>query len=170
MAVLSRRLVDIGIEGAGVLEGSEYQGVLREQLADELKDSRQCRLKVFDQMFARVFGATPRSVLEDKTDDVLSGSRLPHTIEIVQPGQLFVMKTNESVALGSLSKLFTVNAIVQHNNVGPLVYFNWVDTISGKSARNRNSQAAQPIVIGECNVVPYTIDVSGDAVSFLSNC
>jgi hypothetical protein len=39
---LAKRLADIGIGGVGKLEESQYQGVLREQLAETLKDVRRC--------------------------------------------------------------------------------------------------------------------------------
>ncbi|QBF31671.1 hypothetical protein CFI11_10640 [Thalassococcus sp. S3] len=44
---LAKRLADAGIEGSASFEDEKYTNVLREQLGDELKDARSCRLEVF---------------------------------------------------------------------------------------------------------------------------
>jgi hypothetical protein len=168
--VLSKRLLGLGIEGAANLQESEYRNVLREQLADELKDARQCRQRVFGQMFATVFGSPVRNILKEETDEVLSGSVLPHEIEVIPSGEQFVIKPQESVALGKLARMFTVNKVVENLNLGPLVYFNWVNAASGESVNNRYVRQAQPIVLEDCSLVPYRIDVEGQSVSFLTTC
>lgn len=170
ISLLTRRLIGLGVEGGANLQESEYQNVLREQLADELKDSRQCRQRVFDQMFAAVFGASPRSVLDDDTNEVLEGKALPHQLEVIGTGQQFLMKPNDSVALGSFARMLTVNKIVDNTNLGPLVYFNWVDTSTGASIVGKYVQQAQPIELMDCSVVPFRIDVGGQSVSLISNC
>lgn len=170
VAILSKRLLGLGIEGGANLQESEYKNVLREQLADELKDARQCRQDVFDKMFSTVFESPARSVLKEDTDEVLAGTILPHQIEIISSGQQFVMKPNESVALGNMSRMFTIKKVVNNRNLGPLVYYNWVDTTSGNSVTNRYAQQTQPIALKGCNITPYRIEVEAQSVSFVSTC
>ena len=54
LAGLAGKLVNLGVEGAGKITDSEYVGVLREQLGDELKDVRACRLQVWKDLQATV--------------------------------------------------------------------------------------------------------------------
>lgn len=45
-----KKLANIGIKGAGKYQKSDYQGVLREDLAVTLKESRDCKLEIFNQL------------------------------------------------------------------------------------------------------------------------
>ncbi len=47
---LLKKLVDLGIEGAGAFQKSEYEGVLRKDLAVTLKDCRDCKLVIFNHL------------------------------------------------------------------------------------------------------------------------
>lgn len=47
---LAGQLLDLGVEGAGRIDSTEYANVLQEELGDELKDIRACRLKVWDDL------------------------------------------------------------------------------------------------------------------------
>lgn len=40
---LAKRLANLGVKGTGTIDSSQYEGVVQEQLADTLKDIRQCR-------------------------------------------------------------------------------------------------------------------------------
>lgn len=56
---LARRLADAGIEGSARLEDGSYAGVLREELASERQDARDCRRQVFDRLMDRIDSAPP---------------------------------------------------------------------------------------------------------------
>lgn len=45
-----RKIVDLGIEGAGKYQSSQYQGVLQNDLANLLKESTQCRREVWKDL------------------------------------------------------------------------------------------------------------------------
>ncbi|AXQ96096.1 hypothetical protein ORIO_20585 (plasmid) [Cereibacter azotoformans] len=169
LGVLSRRLLNLGIEGGANLDEHSYKNVLREQLADELKDSRQCRQIIFDQMFAKVFGAAPREVLQDQTDEILAGGRLPHQLDIIGPNQMFQANPGESVALGRVSRIFSLNDVLRNTNLGPLVHYSWVDMAAGTSDGGYTGQA-QPIKVADCAMTPYRIDVEEKTASFFNTC
>jgi hypothetical protein len=59
---LAGRLVDLVVEGAGRIADSEYAGVLREQLGDELKDVRACRLQVWKDLQDKLGGSPQGAV------------------------------------------------------------------------------------------------------------
>lgn len=56
---LAKRLADAGIEGSARLEDGRYANVLRDELGEELKSARDCRMKVFDKLLDRLDPATP---------------------------------------------------------------------------------------------------------------
>lgn len=47
---LFKKLANLGIEGAGTYQKSDYQGVLQEDLVEILNDSRDCKLKIFKEL------------------------------------------------------------------------------------------------------------------------
>jgi hypothetical protein len=51
---LAKKLANLGVTGTGTFEESQYEGVLQEQLSDNLKDIRQCKLKIFDDLQAKL--------------------------------------------------------------------------------------------------------------------
>jgi hypothetical protein len=61
---LAGRLVDLGVEGAGKIESSDYANVLQEQLGEELKNQRECNLKIWNDLRTLLTapgqGAAPR--------------------------------------------------------------------------------------------------------------
>ena len=50
LGILRKRLGNLGLFGTGVLGSSEYEGVVREQLAIALQDARECKAKIFDML------------------------------------------------------------------------------------------------------------------------
>ncbi len=47
---LLKKLVKLGIKGAADYQGSEYQGVLQRDLVTVLKESRDCRITIFNEL------------------------------------------------------------------------------------------------------------------------
>jgi hypothetical protein len=47
---LASKLAEIGINGSGSITSNDYSGVLREQLADTIKNISECKLKVFESL------------------------------------------------------------------------------------------------------------------------
>jgi len=47
---LFKKLADLGIKGAASINSEEYIGVLREDLGEELKNARECRLAVWESL------------------------------------------------------------------------------------------------------------------------
>ena len=54
------RLLDLGVKGAAQIESQEYANVLQDQLGEELRDNRACRLKIWSDLVATVAAASPR--------------------------------------------------------------------------------------------------------------
>ncbi|MCP5002645.1 MAG: hypothetical protein GY941_01645 [Planctomycetes bacterium] len=59
---LLKKLANIGIEGAGSYKETKYQGLLQEDLAKILKDSRDCKLEILNQLKSIIpgFAMTPK--------------------------------------------------------------------------------------------------------------
>ncbi|WP_205627905.1 hypothetical protein [Ruegeria marisrubri] len=51
---LSRLFADFSSEGEGEFSADEYIGVLREELGDEIKDNRACRMKIWNDFVSKV--------------------------------------------------------------------------------------------------------------------
>lgn len=54
LASMLKGLVDLGIEGAGSIDISSYENVLREDLVTALEDSRECKLKIWEDLKVKV--------------------------------------------------------------------------------------------------------------------
>lgn len=52
-----KKVVDLGIEGAGKYQGSEYEGILQTDLAELVKDSSDCRREVWRDLKDRLIPA-----------------------------------------------------------------------------------------------------------------
>ncbi len=67
---LAKRLADAGIEGSMRLEDGRYANVLREELPDELKSARDCRIQVFNKLLDRIGPAEqPAAPVPDQSWD-----------------------------------------------------------------------------------------------------
>jgi hypothetical protein len=69
---LASRLADVGVSGSGKIDDEQYTNVLREQLADTLKDNAACKLKVFDTLQSKLLSTTP----QDQPKEIESNKKL----------------------------------------------------------------------------------------------
>jgi uncharacterized protein YecT (DUF1311 family) len=74
LAGLAGRLFDLGVEGAGQLDSSEYANVLQEQLGEELQNQRECNLKIWNDLRTLVMTPAPQGAV-DVPPGELFGSR-----------------------------------------------------------------------------------------------
>ena len=51
---LIKKLVPIGVDGAARFDTNSYSGVLRKELATELADIRECKMKIFGDLVVRL--------------------------------------------------------------------------------------------------------------------
>lgn len=102
---LVKKLVDIGIEGAADYQKKEYEGVLRKDLADILKDSRDCKREIFRELKSIFFeqhdvptGQNSMIVEEETTFSIHYeiGSYFFHGLEVVS-GQADVYLKGEYI-------------------------------------------------------------------------
>lgn len=61
LASILRKLGDLSLGGGANLNVDEYSGVLRNQLAPELKDIRDCRRRIWDDLIAKFFPGERRT-------------------------------------------------------------------------------------------------------------
>ncbi len=66
---LLKKLANLGIKGAATYQKAEYEGVLREDLAEVLKDSRDCKLEIFNQLKSIFFEDHSHPDLSDRISD-----------------------------------------------------------------------------------------------------
>jgi hypothetical protein len=59
LAGLAGRLVELGVEGAGRIEASNYANVLQEQLGEELRNQRECNLRIWNDLRSLVAAPAP---------------------------------------------------------------------------------------------------------------
>jgi hypothetical protein len=62
---LAQKLADLGISGGGKFEEKQYEGLLREQLGDALKDVRNCKANVFMTLVDRMIPKEPPPIPRD---------------------------------------------------------------------------------------------------------
>lgn len=74
---LIKNVVDVGIEGAAKYQESEWQGILQEDLADALKDERNCKLQVFNALKDKLI---PASAPADNRSDAEKKSQTSHSL------------------------------------------------------------------------------------------
>ena len=70
-----KKLVDLGASGAVKYESSEYSNVLREDLADTLADSRECKLKVIEK-FEEDLAKPPSPIAQDDYIETLEDTEV----------------------------------------------------------------------------------------------
>lgn len=56
-----KKLATLGIKGAGTYQKSGYEGVIQKDLAGILKDSRDCKLEIFNQLKSIILGIPPNT-------------------------------------------------------------------------------------------------------------
>lgn len=165
IALLSKRLLDLGISGAAKLEEGEYSNVLREQLADDLQDNRGCRRSVFDKMFSVVFGAIPEVALTESQRATLGGRVRPHTFDVVPLNTRFLMKFGEKLSLGKEDLILSLK---KH---GSGVQVGWVDLSTDERGGSTSGLAeGRSIDLPECKLTLYHIDQENEAASFSTAC
>jgi hypothetical protein len=61
---LASKLADVGVSGSGSLNNDEYQNVIRQDLAQTLRDNATCKLKVFETLQTKLLAASAAPVPE----------------------------------------------------------------------------------------------------------
>jgi hypothetical protein len=165
---LAKKLIDLGIEGAGSLSQGEYSGVLREQLSDELRDNRRCRENIFNAMFSIVFGAAPETALDEAQEEALQGRVRPHGLKIIGPDvREFSMQFGESARLIDDTYMITLKRVI----AGDEIIMNW--SRLGEKFESGFTRMAQGEVghFYYCGITPYSpITNDAELISFLMNC
>lgn len=165
IAVLSKRLLELGISGGAKLKEGEYSNVLREQLAGDLQDNRDCRKKVFDKMFSVVFGAIPEVALTEAQQETLRGRVRPHAFDVVPLKSRFLMKFGEKLSLGK------DDLILSLEKYGSGVQVDWVDLSTGDRGGSKSGFVeGRSIDLPECKLTLYHIDHENETASFSTAC
>lgn len=165
ISVLSKRLVDLGITGGAKLEDGEYSNVLREQLAEELKNNRGCRQSVFEKMFAVVFGATPDVALTEPQQEALEGRVRPAKFDVIPKNTRFTMKYGEKLSIGN------DDVILSLRDHGSGVAVSWVDLSTGERDGTPGGFAeGRSIELPDCKLILYHIDRENQSASFNTVC
>ena len=170
LGVLSKRLIDLGIEGAGRLNETEFSNVLREDLAVEIQDNRRCRESVFDAMFARVFLDTPDTILSDAQKAALEGRVRPHSLQVISHGERFAIKLLETRAILQETTVVNFFGLAPKTSYGPRLSIRHSNAITGQS-RNWSGYIGEPVVLENgCAIVPFAVDIDLGVASFTTTC
>ena len=89
---LAKRLASIGVSGAGDIASSSYQGVLQSDLSSTLKDIRDCRLKVFENLRATALRETAQLSRPDASAVMVSPTQ-QECIELAEQVRTRSVKT-----------------------------------------------------------------------------
>jgi hypothetical protein len=87
-----KKVIDLGIKGAGQYQSEQYKGVLQEQLATTLKSSMDCRLDVFNTLVNKMLGWRPpasQSTINEIGKFIAEGQQIAEAFE----------KTNDTPSL-----------------------------------------------------------------------
>jgi hypothetical protein len=68
---LAKRLAELGLTGTGTIRSEEYEGVLQQDLTENLKNVRDCRLKVFSYLQDKLLPAQPAEVSTHRNPNAL---------------------------------------------------------------------------------------------------
>ena len=98
---ITKKLLDLGVEGAGKLEDDQYQGVVRDQLADVIKHTTDCRKGVFDKLINVLIPPSPKmqessvhgpiSFELEKCEPALSTIQCTLVVSVSRPGKLMLI-------------------------------------------------------------------------------
>lgn len=50
VGTLMKKLVDLGVNGAAKIDSEEYVGVIREEVGKDIQSTRQCNMKIWDDL------------------------------------------------------------------------------------------------------------------------
>jgi hypothetical protein len=79
-----RKVIDLGIKGAGAYTNEQHKGVLQEELATTLQHSMDCKKDVFDNLVNRVLGwklPASQSVINQIGDFISEGEQIANSFE-----------------------------------------------------------------------------------------
>ena len=79
---LSKKLIDLGISGAGELKSTAYQGIVQAELPKALNDMRGCKIHIFDILQEKFLPVEPRS---DAPSVIVWTANLDNNIEAGKP-------------------------------------------------------------------------------------
>ena len=157
---LTRKLLDLGVEGAGKLESDQYKGVIRDQLADVIKHTTDCRKGVFDKLIDVLIPPSPKvqglsvhgpvSFEMENCELALSAVQCLLVVSVSRPGELMLIGNTPRDGLES--------QLILDNSHIP-----YPASVSLDVAR-KNSYALDNIQVGIPRKVYVTIqDLPGDA-------
>jgi len=71
---LLKKLVGLGISGAGEFNSEQYVGVLQAEVGQQLNSVRECRLKVFGDMKELINGKPAGTIIDGDKNAVVNGN------------------------------------------------------------------------------------------------
>lgn len=103
-------------------------------------------------------------------DVVLTSPISVDPLDVVKRGQRVAMAPGETIAVGTMAIIFTVDSVEVESQGRKFIRYTWSNSETGKSSNAYVYQAAPVSISEKCVIVPYKIDPDKKQVSLLVNC
>jgi len=141
---LAKRLANLGVSGSGTIDESQYEGVVQEQLAETLKDVRQCKITIFETLQKKLLAEPPQQHARDPN-------------ALYQYGELVAEVQGAVISQANGTVTFqTVHTSGKADSTHEVEYQNWVLSCPDLPAPCPNTMVGQfsGMVVGEkCAIV-----------------
>ncbi|MCU7843316.1 MAG: hypothetical protein KZQ93_05705 [Candidatus Thiodiazotropha sp. (ex Monitilora ramsayi)] len=164
IAGLVKKLVDLGIVGAGSYSTKETQGILQYELADSIKSQSNCKQGVFYALLEKLIPS------EKNVNPFISNGdevQVPEPISAVRSGQRFAMKLNDARLIAGSNIMMTLS--YYSKNTPPIIRLRYTDLIDGKG-RHVNPALGESASIENCKITYYAANKDERTASFYLSC
>ena len=161
---LAKKLLDLGIEGAGSYKGVETEGVVQRDLASAIRSQAGCKQGVFYALLERFIpGEKNVNPFVAESDNL----QIPEPLSSVRSGQRFAMKQDEARLVAGSNFMITLTSF--SGNDPPLISIRYTDLTEGTGGK-LNPRLGQSASFGNCILTYYAASKSEGTASFYLSC
>ena len=162
---LIKKITDIGIEGAGKYQSSEYQGVLQNDLSDLIRENSACKYEVFkdlkDRLLVEVEATNTKNLSEDT--GITDGVGSPGS-DIIERNSKFSRRLGEVVFLTKENEVMFSTRRSSYPRKYPVV-----GIVEGK-AKGMALGVPRNIEKTECNISLVSLEKEKSIYNFYLRC
>lgn len=164
IAGLVKKLVDLGIVGAGSYSSKKTQGILQYELAGSIKSQSNCKQGVFYALIEKFIPS------EKNVNPFISTGneiQVPEPISAIRSDQRFAMKLNDARLIAGSNNMLTLS--YYSKNTPPIIRLRYTNLIDGKGG-NLTPELGESASVGNCRITYYAANNDEGTVSFYLFC
>jgi hypothetical protein len=164
IAGLIKKLVDLGIVGAGSYSSKETQGILQNELSGSIKSQSNCKQGIFYALLEKFIPS------EKNVNPFLSNGnevQIPEPISAVRNGQRFAMKLNDARLIAGSNIMLTLS--YYSKNTTPVIRLRYTNLVDGKGGSFKPPLGTS-VSVENCKITYYAANKDERTASFYLSC